>query len=223
LLDLLAESEDRNGVMLGKQVDRKITPNAEDEDEIWKRFVFDNDTIEITRKARDEANEQTKRDLGLKKTNELHTFEDLFLASSSTAPPSDVAEPPSATRDKSLSMKQTFGIADDQIGKPLSTDSDSDSDLEGRPSAEAAAKTDTADTIDSIVAQPPSPRPPQAEFKFYQPQLFIGRLASDAPSDTPSVPLYAPKKGRRWRKRRDMGRPDFRAMPDYDDDPIEED
>ncbi|EKJ78627.1 hypothetical protein FPSE_01221 [Fusarium pseudograminearum CS3096] len=221
MLDLLTENEDKNGAVTEKHVKEKTTLNSEDEDEIWKRFVFDNDPAETTRKALDEANEQTKRELGLKTTTGPCAFQDLPIASSSTAPRSDVAEPPSATRDSSLSTKQTPCIADDQIGVPLGTGPDLD--LEEQSLSEVTANADTADGIDSIVAQPSSPEPLQAEFTFHQPQLFIGRLAADAPSNIPSVTLYGPKKGRRRRKHRDKARPDFRAMPDYDDDPIEED
>ncbi|KAL6922160.1 hypothetical protein ACHAP8_003630 [Fusarium lateritium] len=221
LLDLLSENEGRNGVVTEKDTDRKTTLNPEDEDDIWKRFVFDNDIAETTRRALDEAKEQTKRELGLEKTNSPCTFQDLPLASSPTAARSDVAEPPSISRDSSLSMKQTLGIADDEMERPSSTDPDSD--LEDQSISEVPAKVDTTDANDSIIAQPSSPVPIQAEFKFHQPQFFIGRLAAGAPSDKPSVTLYEPKKGRRWKKRRDKERPDFRAMPNYDDDPIEED
>ncbi|KAL3608566.1 hypothetical protein FPOAC2_03566 [Fusarium poae] len=200
LLDLLTESEDKNGVVAEKDIDRKTILNPEDEDEIWKRFVFDNDIAETTRRALEEAKEQTKRELDLEKINRPRTFQDLPLASSSTAPRSDVAEPPSVSRDSSLSMRKTLNMEDDEMGRPSGTDLDSD--LEDQSFSEVTAK---------------------AEFKFHQPQLFIGRLAAGAPSDTPSVTLYEPKKGRRWRKRRHKERPDFRAMPDYDDDPIEED
>jgi hypothetical protein len=77
---------------------------------------------------------------------------------------------------------------------------------------------------DSVIDHPASPQPLHAEFKFHQPQLFVGRLANDEPCNPPSTSLYAQlKKGRRPRKRRDKERPDFRAIPNYNDDPIEED
>ncbi|KAH7003203.1 hypothetical protein EDB82DRAFT_482885 [Fusarium venenatum] len=221
LLDLLSENEDSNGAVTEKDTDRKTTLNPEDENEIWKRFVFDNNIAETTRRALDEAKEQTRRELGLERTNSPCTFQDLPLASSPTAARSDVAEPPSVSRDSSLSMKQTLGIADDEMGRPSSTDPDSD--LEDQSLSEVTARVDTTDANGSIIAQPSSPEPIQAEFKFHQPQLFIGRLAAGAPSDKPPVTFYEPKNGKRWKKRRDKGRPDFRAMPNYDDDPIEED
>ncbi|RGP77840.1 hypothetical protein FLONG3_4016 [Fusarium longipes] len=221
LLELLDENEDRNPVMTEKQVERQATPDVEDEDEIWKSFVFGKDTFEITRKAREEAQEQTKRDLGLRRTNGPRTFEDPLLSSSSTAPRSDIAEPPSPSRNRSLLAKQAPGITGDQTENLSCTYSYSD--LEEESPSEAAAKTDTTDAIDSIVAQPSSPEPPQADFRFYQPQLFVGRLAGDIPPDRSAVPLISSRKGRRGRKQRDKGRPDFRAIPNHDDDPIEED
>lgn len=222
LLDLSTESEEKNEVLAETQVEQEMSPYAEDEDEIWKKFVLDDNIIETNRKARNEAHEQTKRDLGFKKKS-FHAFEDPSLSSSSTAPRSDVAEPPSASRDRPLLLaKQTLDAVDEQIGEQPGADSDSSQ--EEPPSSEAAAKTNVTDNIGSVVAQPPSPQQSQAEFKFHQPRLFIGRLAGDTSSNKPSVPLYPPpKKSRRWKKRRDQGRPDFRTMPDYDDDPIEED
>ncbi|KAJ4022509.1 hypothetical protein NW752_000285 [Fusarium irregulare] len=221
LLDLLTENEERHGASIKKIVDPETIADAEDEDEIWKRFVFDDDPAETKRKACEEATEQTKRDLGLGKTKTLCAIEDPLLPSSSAAPQSDVAEPPSESRDL-LANNVTLDMTSDQIEELL--DADQDPELEEDPLSEAAARTDITDAIDSTTAQPSSPQPPQAEFKFHQPQLFTGRLAGEVSSNTPSGSLYAPpKSGRRLRKRRDKGRPDFRAMPNYEDDPIEED
>lgn len=221
LLDLLTENEERHGASIEKQVDPETMTDVEDEDEIWKRFVFDDDPAETKRKACEEATEQTKCDLGLGKAKTLCAIEDALLPSSSAAPQSDVAEPPSEPRDLSAN-NVTLDMASDRIEELLGADQGSE--LEEDPSSEAAARTDITDTIDSTTAQPSSPQPPQADFKFHQPQLFTGRLAGEISSNTPSVSLYAPpKSGRRLKKRRDKGRPDFRAMPNYEDDPIEED
>ncbi|RSL55901.1 hypothetical protein CEP54_009105 [Fusarium duplospermum] len=89
---------------------------------------------------------------------------------------------------------------------------------------DAAAETNTADG-NLTTAQPGSPQPVQPEFKFHHPSLFVGRLASNGPANMPCAPSPAPSKmGRRPRARgrREQGRPDFRTMPDYDGDPIEE-
>jgi hypothetical protein len=220
LLDLLIASEEQQEPNIENQTQQEITPNTDDEDEIWKKFVLDNDSAETSRKAREEAHEQTKCALGWKKPNVPRMFIESSLSSGSTAPPSDIAEPPSASRGEAPStLERNFILADDQI-----------QDLPGAelevPSSEAAARADIADAADSIIAQPASPQPLQAEFKFHQPQLFVGRLASDVPSTKSPVYLDAPRsKGRRQRsrRRRDKGRPDFRIMPNYNDDPIEED
>ncbi|KAH7266099.1 hypothetical protein B0J15DRAFT_580069 [Fusarium solani] len=90
--------------------------------------------------------------------------------------------------------------------------------------SDAAAETNVVDA-DSAAAQPGSPQPVQSEFKFHHPSLFVGRLASNGPANMPCAPSTAASKmGRRPRARgsREQGRPDFRTMPDYDGDPIEE-
>ncbi|KAF4971378.1 hypothetical protein FSARC_1810 [Fusarium sarcochroum] len=220
LLDLLTASEEQQEAMSEHQEERETTPNTEDEDEIWKRFVFDDDSAEINRKAREEAHEQTKFDLGFKKSDLPHAFIESSLASGSIAPASDIAEPPSASRDRSSPTAERTPNMIDALTEDLSDVGMVTS------SSEAAAKINATDATDSIIAQPASPQPLQAEFRFHHPQLFVGRLANDVPSNPSSVPLYAPpKKGRRPRsgRRRDKGRPGIRAMPNYDDDPIEED
>ncbi|KAF5627975.1 hypothetical protein F52700_8269 [Fusarium sp. NRRL 52700] len=221
LLDLLAASEEQQEPTIEDQTQKETTPNADDEDEVWKKFVLDNDSAETSRKAREEAHEQTKRALGLKKPDVPRMFvESSLLSSGSTAPPSDIAEPPSTSRGETPTVEgQNFILADDQIQDIPGAK------LEGPPS-ETAARVDIADATDSVIAQPASPRPLHAEFKFHQPQLFVGRLASDVSSTKSPVSLDAPpNKGRRQRsrRRRDKGRPDFRTMPNYNDDPIEED
>ncbi|KAM0555128.1 hypothetical protein ACHAPJ_006479 [Fusarium lateritium] len=220
LLELLTASEAQQEVISEHGEDREIIPNPEDEDEIWKRFVFDDDSAEINRKAREEAHEQTKCDLGFKKPDNPHTFIESSLTSGSPAPASDIAEPPSASRDKPSPTTEHTPNMTDALAEDLS-----DAGMVAS-SSEAAAKINATDATDSIIAQPASPQSPQPEFRFHHPQLFVGRLAYDVPSNPSSVPLYAPpKKGRRPRsgRRRDKGRPDFRAMPNYNDDPIEED
>ncbi|KAM0472769.1 hypothetical protein ACHAP7_008556 [Fusarium lateritium] len=212
LLDLLAAVEERHGVANDAPASREPTPDAEDEDEIWKKFVFDDDSIETSRKARQEAHEQTKRDLGLKKSNALLPFFESTLSSSSVAPPSDVAEPPSTLRNSSYLHKDSNHNETDDRAQDL------------REPSGAVQNKDIESTTDSVIAHPASPQPVHAEFKFHQPRLFVGRLANDAPCNPPSASLYdQPRKGRRPRKRREKERPDFRAIPNYNDDPIEED
>lgn len=196
LMDLLIEEE-------GDETDhrhpaREPTPEDEDEDEIWKRFVFDDDISEISRRAHDEARQQTTQDL--------------CRAGADVA--SDLAEPPSMTRhEPSSSLRTTIGSCKQYLL--------AHTDDELLTSSEAP----TIESTNSIIAHAGSPKP-QSDFRFHQPSLFIGRLASGplsdlTPNPTPSQPL---KRGRggRPRKQRDISRPDFRAMPNFDDDPIEE-
>lgn len=146
--------------------------------------------------------------MGLKKSNVAFPFFESTLSSSSVAPPSDVAEPPSASRDgSSLHKGSNYNGTDDRTEYL-------------REPSEAVANTGIESMTDSVIAHPASPQPLHPEFKFHQPQLFVGRLANDAPCNSP---LAQPKKGRRPKKRRDKERPNFRAIPNYNDDPIEED
>lgn len=89
------------------------------------------------------------------------------------------------------------------------------------------ARLDAATETTTTTTQPGSPQPAQPEFKFHHPSLFVGRLASNGQTNTPCTPWTGESKmgGRpRARGRREQGRPDFRTMPDYDEDedPIEE-
>ncbi|RSL73608.1 hypothetical protein CEP53_000683 [Fusarium sp. AF-6] len=147
----------------------------------------------------------------------------------------DVIELPSALGAGQPGPSTTH-VAAEEPPEPLScTDEGMQAPLD------AAAETNTADdnltTIqpsspqpvqledDLTTAQPGSPQPVQPEFKFHHPSLFVGRLASNGPANMPCAPSPVPSKmGRRPRAkgRREQGRPDFRTMPDYDGDPIEE-
>ncbi|KAF4467108.1 hypothetical protein FALBO_6024 [Fusarium albosuccineum] len=212
LMDLLVESEGGQGAYNEhEEARREPTPTEEDEDEIWKKFVFDDD-VDIRRKALEEAHEQTKFDLGLKDD-----------------PRSDVAEPPSGSKsDLSLQLpdsppasrsRPSPNLNSTSAMTEVSTERLCSADI--RTVSEAEAQTHDSDMTDSMAARPASPRP-AIDFKFHQPNLFVGRLASNGSANAPSVPSrVAPKKGRRPR-RRDQGRPDFRSMPDHDGDPIEE-
>ncbi|KAG5984718.1 hypothetical protein E4U55_003490 [Claviceps digitariae] len=70
------------------------------------------------------------------------------------------------------------------------------------------------DSIPSLVVHPPDSPPamPKSESRYRPPELFIGRLASGLQT--------TPRTGKKRRK--STTRPDIRALPDYDDDPIDE-
>ncbi|KAK7431930.1 hypothetical protein QQZ08_001549 [Neonectria magnoliae] len=196
LIDLL-EMEEEKG-----QPEQTGSPeeNVVDEDEIWKRFVFDEDCTEINRKARHEAQQQTA--------------DDLYRAPSGL--PSDGAEPPSTSRDNPSTSPTS-------IASLAMASSESSSCANGHGSSDIAP-TETTDTANSNTAHIGSPKPQHSDFKFHQPSAFVGRLASLPPTNNMRpMQWQSTKRGRgRLRKRRGGGRPEFRAMPDYDDDPIEE-
>ncbi|KPM34587.1 hypothetical protein AK830_g11986 [Neonectria ditissima] len=173
--------------------------NAEDEDESWRRFVFDEDSTEINRRARFEAQQQT--------------VDDLYRATTGLA--SDVAEPPSISRDNpSMSPASIASLAMYSQEISSCTNNDGSSDV---------CPTNTTGTANSNTAHIGSPRPQHSDFKFHQPNAFVGRLARLAPTNTRPIQLPLSKRGRgRPKKCRGSGRPDFRTMPDHDDDPIEE-
>lgn len=194
LMDLLLE-DDQGQLEEGDNLEQ----TSEDEDAVWKRFVFDEDCTEMSRKACQEAQRQTTHDLCI----------------TMAGPPSDVAEPASASR----------GNPSPDPGSMVSLPLDSPgtrSRVNEHISANSAS-THTTGTANSNTARIGSPKPQHPDSKFHQPSLFIGRLASLPSANTGPVQLQPPKRRRgRRRKRRGDGRPDFRAMPDYDDDPIEE-
>ncbi|KAK7408380.1 hypothetical protein QQX98_009476 [Neonectria punicea] len=196
LIDLL-EMEEEKG-----QPEQTGSPEeiAVDEDEIWKRFVFDEDCTEINRKARHEAQQQTAGDL--------------YRAPSGL--PSDVTEPPSTSRDSPSTSPASIAS--------LAIDSPESSSCANEHGSSDVALTETTGTANSNTAHFGSPKPQHSDFKFHQPSAFVGRLASLPPTNnTRPMQWQSTKRGRgRPRKRRGGGRPDFRTMPDYDDDPIEE-
>ncbi|KAF7557187.1 hypothetical protein G7046_g6109 [Stylonectria norvegica] len=198
LMDLLIEEEESQPrVNLRLPMEREGTP--EDEDEIWKKFVFDtDDDAEINRKARDEARQQAAQDLRLPEVD---------IAS-------DTPEPPSTSHAR-LSTSPQPTLVTSTISPPSNVSDSITASLEP-PSTEGTSTT----------AQVGSPKLQASDFKFHQPRLFIGRLATKPPVVAKSLVQPGPQPQRRGRgrprKRRAEGRPDFRAMPGFDDDPIEE-
>ncbi|OAQ61626.1 hypothetical protein VFPPC_09440 [Pochonia chlamydosporia 170] len=79
----------------------------------------------------------------------------------------------------------------------------------------------SADAINSMpqhTPRPASPVNPKPEVLYRQPQLFIGRLASSEVQHPPMDVAQFPTDRIRKRFR---NRPDIRALPNYDEDPIE--
>jgi hypothetical protein len=179
------------------------------QNEIWKRFILDDGESEINRQAHEEAQEQTKRELLLW----------------SSPPKSYVAEPPS--------MDRSALLVTPDAPRPYHSDTPSrQTAVSQGSSARGPAPLGKGSSGSLIVHQGnPSPKPKQQEFKFYQPRLFVGRLADKAAAAAPTssstfssaAKVASARRSSRGRKaRRDTGRPDIRAMPDLLGDPIEE-
>lgn len=135
-----------------------------------------------------------------------------MFRSASGSHASDVAEPPSASREHPSEPPASVARVDTATAESPRTEK----------SYTEAAPTETA-TIDTNTAHAGSPK----RSMFHQPRRFIGRLASlplshAAPFQVQPTNLNSKRGGGRSRKHRTEGRPDFREMPDYGGDPIEE-
>jgi len=83
--------------------------------------------------------------------------------------------------------------------------------------------------MDSMVVEPPKPEmrttKPKDDFRFAPPKLFVGSR-SNGLQPRPPRPVetvsFAKRRGGRQRRRAGDGRADIRALPNYNDDPIEE-
>ncbi|KAL6857527.1 hypothetical protein ACO1O0_004965 [Amphichorda felina] len=192
----LAQQARGDDPALGEGVQSEV-----DEDEIWRVFLLDGDRTEITRKAVEEAMDTTRRHL-------LQPEEKMA---------SDMAEAPSLAPD---SIPMTLSGADNILLDPPSLPVPA-TQME-MPTFPSGTPTDT---VTSVAAEQGSPNlgteeQQSADYKFHQPRPFIGRLASTG--DGPRQPRSPLKRRRgRPRKKRDQRRPDFRAMPNFDGDPIE--
>ncbi|KAK5992225.1 hypothetical protein PT974_05626 [Cladobotryum mycophilum] len=80
------------------------------------------------------------------------------------------------------------------------------------------------ESTNSVLAQPRSPTMKKPdEFRFRQPRQFIGRLAHPGAEEDLGLHRTASNVPTRSRRRkRDSRRPDIRALPDFEGDPIEE-
>lgn len=212
LMDLLNEDEHAQQACESHKDSRQDSP-MEDEDEIWKKFMLDDDPCEITRKACEEAYEQTRRQL---------------RQPPSPLPASDVAEAPSTrpSPDPSISISDRLNSCD-------LPPQDDGTDTRKPHSPQPSANTELSSTS-SLIAHPASPSSraqpsSSSDFKFHQPRLFVGRLAGDKMAQAPPTPAAvlrgkARLRGARRRRSRDTGRPDIRALPNFEGelDPIEE-
>ena len=179
---------------MGQQVVNAVQAALEDEDEVWKRFVFDgNDWAKVNAQALEEAQRKTVQQLA-------HLPEAIT---------SDVVEPPSSSAD-----------ANEMPGVPTSASNQPAlNKLSARisPAYASAAPLAPGTTTSSATAS-------GLEFRFHRPQPFVGRLATaDNKSASLPTSLAPPKRGRgRPKRKKDESRPNIRRLPDHDDDPLDE-
>ena len=177
-----------------------------DEDEVWKKFVFGGHEADIKRRAYEEARVKTRQQL--------------------LQPPTPVAsvtvEALSSTSPEVLFY--THAHAPDIVSHcPRSS-----SPLRATAPATTTASTISAtptDTPTSLAVEHGSPcidKETSAEHRFHHPAPFIGRLASSSSTTVHCSTLAPPRRQSKGRPlQRDTSRPDFRAFPNFEGDPIE--
>ncbi|CAH0058810.1 unnamed protein product [Clonostachys solani] len=165
-----------------------------DDDEIWKKFIFDNDS-DLTESTIGEVQADTATKL---------------MDSQSSCHPAYVQSTPNGDTDITSFGKS---VSDNPGGFEWSSDETSSNLLENCL---------IEDKPQWYEQGPLSGNPEQDDFKFHHPRPFIGRLASQT-NATP-MPKDSPLKRSRGRpkKKRDAHRPDIRAMPNFDGDPIDD-
>lgn len=181
-----------------------VTPEeAEDEDEIWMKFVFDGDSAEISRKAFAQAREKTKQEL-------LELVDPVD---------SDMAEAPSSSMpDMRSPVLRRHTPSRNLLEDPPRSSDPSPSSISGTGLATATTSVKpTMTSATSLAAEPGSST--TTTTRLHQPPPFVGRVASTAP---PLKPPRSPNKRPRGRprKKRDYRRPNIRTMPNYEADPI---
>ncbi|VUC23717.1 unnamed protein product [Clonostachys rosea] len=166
-----------------------------DDDEIWKKFIFDNDS-DFTESTAGEVQAGTATEL---------------INNQSSCHPVHVQSTPNGDTEITSSDNS---VSENPGGFEWSSDETSSNLLEN---CLIEGKL-------QLYEQGPSSGNPeqQDDFKFHHPRPFIGRLASQ--TDATPMPMDSPlKRGRgRPKKKRDMQRPDIRALPNFDGDPIDD-
>lgn len=205
MMDLLEEqlhtSDDAN-----KKPHADLEKQQASDEELWKKFMIDDDPEDIEEKARRAAEDETKRQI---------------IEAQSTARSDDV-EPPSTVCDEASTILDQVASMSDVFSDVSESGLDDEGHVEDGKLGQAA----------SIVAEHGSPAPKLNKpepFKMYVPAPFVGRLASlsaeeGEPILQPPRTTFAGKKGKgRSKKRWRSERPEIRAVPDCKEDPIEED
>lgn len=183
--------------------------SIEDEDEIWRKFVCDGDSAEISHQALAHAREITKQ--------ELLKMEGPAKSDIAGAPTCSIQGVRSPVHDHTTSEKR-IRKASGKLPEGPQNESSSLISAKGTGSATSSVFP-TMTSATSLAVEPGSS---DHGSRFHQPRPFIGRRAYDVP---PLQPPRSPNKrlSPRSLRRREFGRPNIRAMPSYGGDPIESD
>lgn len=174
-----------------------MSSNTDNEEEIWKNFVFDSDVSELSQLAHETACKQTK--------NQLVSQLEQIAASDTAEPPSELrsnVEIPSAPTPPSRITKEFKVIQQDDIGN-----------LQVEGSALTWESSDCSLLVREEEALQTN--------RFCYPRPFVGRLATTCRAEDHNPALAAREGQRKRRKCRDKDRPDIRALPNFEGDPIE--
>lgn len=191
------------------------------DDAIWKAFIHENDNQTPT----PPEFTSSKADSAIS-TNAVEASEHGAPMSKSS---DECPEP-------GLSIKKKSGVSDAapprciSVEAPVSRDAVASSDQASPSDTTPALPSSTAATEDKGEAvTSASSKTCLSEnklFRFHKPKLFVGRLASNglsAKSNTGFTEQVTKKRGGRRRKGKRENHVDIRSLPNFSDDPIEED
>ncbi|KFH45093.1 hypothetical protein ACRE_041590 [Hapsidospora chrysogenum ATCC 11550] len=176
----------------------------DDEDEVWRKFLSDDDGTEVARTAGQDAMAAARGE----------------LRRQGEAMAGDMAEHPSSVLADSTPM--TLLEARELPWDPPTTPMPTTTMNSIRPSA---TPTNTGTSVAAVQGSPDltenqPQKQPSTEHRFHQPRPFVGRLSSTGNATRPPHAPLRRGKGRP-RKTPDHRRPDVREIPNFEGDPIE--
>ena len=194
--------------------------DREAQEEMWKKFVFDEPSPDARRALREkrkdalrQAIQETAQDIGLEE-------QDPYLLNSSPEQPSTV----NTTAAVALSSTSNPEPSPAPVGESPPPDSPASAlPILSTPETTPGIASDKAQAGSS---SGPSHRASSPEFRIRQPRLFVGRLSSLRSILSEGPPkqqlIQKGKRGRgRPKRTRDRSRPDIRALPNAETDSIE--
>ncbi|OTA98819.1 hypothetical protein M426DRAFT_28090 [Hypoxylon sp. CI-4A] len=182
-----------------RQAKTETRPQPADNESVWMKFAFDDDSGEIEANAFAEAAHQAAVELLPSDTS----------ASSLCVTRASVAENSEFT---AINEKEFDG------SESYETFNESHVETHGTAASESAvsnlATAGSTTTVES-----------GSRFRFAQPRTFVGKLANSNITASKGPPTTSHRGGKRRgrpKKKAVDGRPNIRGLPDFDEDPIEE-